>query len=130
MARCPRCLKPVDEERSCVDSHCSDRVQGSSLRPLAMTFALVGLVHLALVWKIGTPAVEPPVPAMFWFFVAVCWLFVNSATTIALYAACVFAFERDTRAFTAWATRAIDMLRATARGAEFPARPKSSSSRG
>jgi hypothetical protein len=93
-------------------------------------FAVVGMVHLALAWRIGTPAVEPPVPAMFWFFVGVCWLFVNSAATIAIYAAYVFAFERDTHAFAAWAKRAIDLLRATARGAELPARPKSSSSRG
>lgn len=48
MPRCPRCLKPVDEERNCVDAHCRDRVEGSSLRPLLINFCAVGVVHLAL----------------------------------------------------------------------------------
>jgi hypothetical protein len=120
MARCPRCLKPVDEERKCVDARCSDRVEGSSLRPLWMIFALVGMVHLALVWRVGVPAVEPPVPVVYWFFVALCWLFVNSAVTIAIYAAYVFAFELEAREFVAWMKRALEMLRAIAWGRELP----------
>jgi len=133
MPRCPRCLKPVDEDRKCVDIRCADRVEGSSLRPLWTIFALVGLVHLALVWRLGVPAVSSPAPLMYWFFVGVCWLFVNSAATIALYAAYVFAFELEAGEFAAWLKRGISMLRAIARGVELPARttaPKSPSSRG
>jgi hypothetical protein len=133
MARCPRCLKPVDEEQNCVDAHCGYRVEGSSLRPLVMIFVLVGMVHLALVWRIGVPGMEPSAPAMYWFFVGLCWLFVNGAATIAIYAAYVRAFELEPDEYAAWLRRGMAMFRAMARGTEFPARtvtPKSPSSRG
>lgn len=90
MARCPRCLKPVDEDRNCLDSHCSYRIRRDALRPFWTIFALVGMAHLALVLRIGVPAVEHPIPAGFWIFVAVCWLFVNTAATVLLYVPYVF----------------------------------------
>jgi len=130
MARCPRCLNPMDENRNCIDARCADRVEGSSLRPLSAIFALVGIPHLALFWRLGVPGAEPSMPAMFWFFVAVCWLFVNSAATIAIYAAYVLAFELDPPEFTAWLRRGVAILRAIAQGNDLPAKPKSSSSRG
>jgi hypothetical protein len=102
MARCPRCLKPVDEERNCLDSQCSYRMRRDSLRPLWMIFVLVGLVHLALVRRFGIPAVEHPVPTGFWLFVAVCWLFVNGAATILLYVPYVFVFELHPDGYAAW----------------------------
>ena len=123
MARCPRCLNPMDDERKCVDAGCVYRVEGSSLGPLWAIFVLVGIAHLALVWRFGVPVMEPPAPVMYWCFVAVCWLCVNSAATVAIYAAYVFSFELDAREFVAWAKRAVEMLRATARGADLPAAP-------
>jgi hypothetical protein len=133
MARCPRCLNPLDDERNCVDARCGYRVKGSSMRPLWMIFAIAGVAHFGLAWRIGVPAVPPPVPAMYWFFVGVCWLFVNSAATIAIYAAYVFAFEREPDVLRAQAKWAFSLLRAAARGTELPAGPtrvKSPSSRG
>jgi len=86
-----------------------------------MIFALVGMIHLALVWRLGVPGVVSPVPAMFWFFVALCWLFVNTAVTIALYAAYVFAFEAEAGEFVLWVKRAMEILRAIAWGRDLPA---------
>jgi hypothetical protein len=105
MARCPRCLNPMDDERTCVDTRCGYRVEGSSLRPLWVIFALTGIAHAVLLGRIGVPAVEPPVPVMYWCFVAICGLFVNSAVTTAIYAAYVFAFELEAREFIAWLKR-------------------------
>jgi len=120
MPRCPRCLKPLDEDRNCIDTHCAYRVEGSSLRPLLAIFTLVGLAHLGLVWRFGVPAVDQPAPAMYWFFVAVCWLFVNSTVTVAIYAAWVFAFELEMDEYAAWLRRGMALLRAMARGTELP----------
>lgn len=125
MARCPRCLNPMDDERKCVDARCGDRVVGSSSRMLWTIFALVGMAHLALMVRIGVPVVERPVPIAFWLFVALCWLFVNSAVTIAIYAAYVFAFEAQAGEFRLWAKRGVEILRAIAWGRELPARQSS-----
>jgi hypothetical protein len=137
MARCPRCLKPVDEDRKCLDAHCSYRMQRDSLRPFWTIFTLVGIAHLALVIRIGLPAVEHPIPVGFWLFVAVCWLFVNAAASVLLYVPYVFAFELDPDEYGEWLSWAKRSVRAaiwstgpgTARSASAPT-PKSPSSRG
>jgi hypothetical protein len=102
MARCPRCLNPVAEDRKCLDSHCDYRVKRDSLRPFWTIFTLVGIAHLALLLRIGVPAVEHPIPAGFWLFVAVCWLFVNTAATVLLYVPYVFAYELHPDEYAAW----------------------------
>jgi hypothetical protein len=135
MARCPRCLKPVDEASNCLDVHCSYRMKRDALRPFWTIFALVGIVHLALVYDIGVPAVAPPIPLGFWLFVAVCWVFVNTAATVLLYVPYVFAYELHPDEYAAWLKWAKHTVRAVvwnagpgaARGA---ADPKSPSSRG
>ncbi len=109
--RCPRCLKPVDDEGNCVDPHCGYRVKRNSLRPFWTIFAGVGLVHLALVGRFGFPPVEQPIPRGFWLFVAICWLFVNSAASILLYVAYVYAFELEPAEFHAWLRRLKKALR-------------------
>jgi len=111
MPRCPRCLQPVDDERTCVDPHCGYRAVRDSLWPLWTIFALVGLVHLALVVRFGIPAVDPPASVGYWLFVAVCWLFVNGAATILLYAAYVFVYELRTGEFRHWLASAKRALR-------------------
>ena len=135
MARCPRCLKPVDEDCNCLDPQCSYRMKRDSLRPFWIIFALVGLAHLALLLQIGVPAVDQPIPIGFWLFVGVCWLFVNTAATVLLYVPYVFAFELHPEEYAAWLERGKRAVRAilwsagpgAAHGA---AAPKSPSSRG
>jgi hypothetical protein len=137
MARCPRCLKPVDEDLNCLDPHCDYRMRRDSLRPFWTIFTLVGIAHLALVLRIGVPATDSPIPMMFWLFVATCWLFVNTAVTVVLYVPYVFAYELHPDEYAAWLHWAKRTVRATiwsagpgaARGAGDPA-AKSSSSRG
>jgi hypothetical protein len=137
MARCPRCLKPVDEERKCLDRQCDYRMKSDSLRPFWTIFTLVGIAHLALMLEFGVPAVEHPIPAGFWLFVAVCWLFVNTAATVVLYVPYVFAYELHPDEYAAWLAWAKRTARAivwsagpgATRGATAPA-PKSTSSRG
>jgi hypothetical protein len=132
MARCPRCLKPVDEDRKCLDSHCSYRMQRDSLRPFWTIFTLVGIAHLGLVLRIGVPAVEPPVPLGYWLFVAVCWLFVNTAATVLLYVPYVFAYELHPDEYAAWLRAAKNTAHVAIWGAARAANaaPKSPSSRG
>ena len=113
MARCPRCLNPVDEDYKCLDSRCSYRMRRDSLRSFWIIFAGVGLVHLALVLRIGLPVVGPPVPATFWLFAAVCWLFVNTAATVLLYGAYVFGYELHAQEYAAWLEWTKRMARAT-----------------
>jgi hypothetical protein len=122
MAKCPRCLKPIDDDRNCVDARCNYQVEGSSVRPLSAIFSLAGMLHLALFWRIGVPIANPPDSAAFWFFVGLCWLLVNSVLTIALYAAYVFAFERESGEFLRWLRRARTNLQSIARGNELPKR--------
>jgi hypothetical protein len=133
MPRCPRCLKPVAEDRKCVDIRCGYRLKGSSSRPLGTIFVLVGIVHLVLLWRVGVPRVDPPVPATYWLFIGLCCLFINSAATIMIYAGYVFAFEMERDEFAAWLKHGLSVLQAIAIGADLPGRsatPKSSSSRG
>jgi hypothetical protein len=135
MARCPRCLKPVDEDRKCLDAHCDYRMQRDSLRPFWTIFTLVGIAHLALAMRVGVPAVEHPIPLGFWLFVAVCWLFVNTAAAVLLYVPYVFAYELHPDEYAAWFRQARHAARAilwsagpgAAHGASDP---KSRSSRG
>jgi hypothetical protein len=137
MARCPRCLKPVDEDRKCLDRRCDYRMQSDSLRPFWTIFTLVGMAHLALVLRIGVPAVEQPIPIGYWLFVAVCWLFVNAAVSVVLYVPYVFAYELHPDEYAAWLERAKGAVRSAmwsagpgaARSAAAPT-AKSSSSRG
>jgi hypothetical protein len=133
MARCPRCLKPVDEDRKCLDAHCDYRMRRDSLRPFWTIFTLVGIAHLALVLHIGVPAMERPIPLGFWLFVAVCWLFVNTAATVLLYVPYVFAYELHPDEYAAWLQAAKRTMRATIWGVGTQSAehaPKSSSSRG
>ncbi|HTW48483.1 MAG TPA: hypothetical protein VMD92_11060 [Acidobacteriaceae bacterium] len=135
MARCPRCLQPVDDDRKCLDTECGYRMKRDSLRPFWTIFTLVGMAHLALLFEIGVPTVEPPVPLGFWLFVAVCWLFVNTLAAVVLYVPYVFAYELHPDEYAAWLQSAKRAVRATiwsagpgaARGGT---EPKSSSSRG
>lgn len=133
MARCPRCLNPVDEDRNCLDTRCSYRMRRDSLRPFWTIFTLVGLAHLALMLRIGVPAVDQPIPVGFWLFVAVCWLFVNTAATVLLYVPYVFAYELHPDEYAAWLQCARRTVRSTIWGAgpsPGNSAPKSSSSRG
>lgn len=100
--RCPRCLNPVDDEGYCVDARCGYGAKRNSLRPFWRMFVLVGLVHLALVWRFGIPGVQDRTAIGFWLFVAICWLFVNSAATVVLYAAYVFAYELHPGEYRQW----------------------------
>lgn len=111
MPRCPRCLQPVDDERTCVDSHCGYRVVRDSLRPLWTIFALVAVAHAALIVRCGIPAVEHPAPVGYWLFVAVCCLFVNGAATVLLYAAYVFACQLHAGESRHWLASAKKALR-------------------
>jgi hypothetical protein len=113
MARCPRCLNPVDEDRKCLDTHCDYRMRRDSLRSFWNIFTLVGIAHLALVLKVGVPAVEHPIPMGFRLFVAVCWLFVNMAGTALLYVPYVFAYELHPDEYATWLQWAWHTARAT-----------------
>jgi len=133
MARCPRCLQPVDEDRNCLDAHCGYPMKRHALRPFWTIFSLVGLAHLTLVLRIGVPPVERPIPAGFWMFVAVCWLFVNTAATVLIYVPYVFAYELHPDEYAAWLEWARRTVRAAFAGAgsnTAGAHPKSTSSRG
>jgi len=123
MARCPRCLKPVDEDRNCLDSHCSYRTRRDAMRPFWTIFTLVGLAHLSLVLRIGVPAVEHPISAGFWMFVAACWLFVNTAATVLLYVPYVFAYELHPDEYAAWLEWAKRSVRAAFLGGNSQAGP-------
>jgi chromate transport protein ChrA len=111
MPRCPRCLQPVDDERNCVDPRCGYRAVRDGLRPFWMIFAVVGLVHAALVWRFGIPAVDDPTAVGFRLFVGVCWLFVNGAASILLFAAYVFAYELRDGEGRHWLTPAKQTMR-------------------
>lgn len=74
--------------------------------------------------RFGVPVVEHPAPVVLWLFVALCCLFVNSAATIAIYAAYVFAFELEPNEYAAWLRRGLGVIRAIARGTDLPARAK------
>jgi hypothetical protein len=110
MPRCPRCLKPVTDERVCVDPHCGYRPKRNYLRPFWTLFAIIGFVHLSLMWRFGVPAVEHPIPVGYWFFVGICWLFINSAATVLIYVPYIFAFELAPEEYghwLAWAKKAV-----------------------
>jgi hypothetical protein len=113
MARCPRCLRPADEDRKCLDPQCDYRMRRDSLRPFWTIFTLAGIVHLGLLLRIGVPAVDPPIPLGYWLFVAVCWLFVNTAVAVVLYVPYVFAYELHPDEYAGWLERAKNAVRAT-----------------